>query len=189
MCIRDSSSANKSERYAYLWKTSNVTLAPKFPVLISELSSKVEREPYLAKFRCKNEVLTILNYHACTHTKYYPERAEIAAITSWIKSHRAENIIWAGDMNLVIDDKAFDDILAFNCKSALHGEKTSLKKSCKSGEYLSRAEDNLIYSLRTLKYKGGGVLDFIQGQNCDDVSWIRNSYSDHLPVALKLSSE
>ena len=89
-------------------------------------------------------------------------------------------------MNLVITDSAFEEILSSGYKSALNGEKTSLKTKCKNGEYLSRAEDNIIYQLETLDYKTSNILDFVSKGDCRDVSWKRNSYSDHLGVEVNV---
>lgn len=177
-----STSAYKTERYAFLWKTSKVSLTGGRPFLISDLSSVVEREPYAIQFRIKNETITILNYHACTHKKDYPERKEIQAISSWLIRQSYDNVVWVGDMNLVIDDFAFETIKSFGFGSALNGEKTSLKKKCENGKYLSRAEDNILYKFLGLKYKGSEVIDFIRNGDCGHLNWKRDSYSDHLGV-------
>jgi hypothetical protein len=68
----------------------------------------------------------------------------------------------------------------------LHGEKTSLKKTCVDGNYLSRAEDNVLYKLTSLKYSDYSVLDFISKGDCEEVSWKRHSYSDHLGVVVRV---
>jgi endonuclease/exonuclease/phosphatase family metal-dependent hydrolase len=182
-----SPSSQKSERYAYLWKTSKVTITGGRPKLISSLSSKVEREPYQIQFKTKSgEVLTLVNYHACTHKKHNPERAEISAISTWLLSQNYKNVIWCGDMNLVIDDIAFNKILSSGYSSVLNGQKTSLKMECKGGNYLSRAEDNVLYNLSTLAYTYGEVMDFINDGDCGDVSWKRMSYSDHLGIKIEI---
>ncbi len=183
----NSPSPHKRERYAYLWKTSKVSITGGRPKLISELASKVDREPYQIQFKTKqDQVLTILNYHACTHKKHKPERAEIQAISEWLLAQPYDNVIWCGDMNLVISDIAFSKILSSGYSSVLNGEKTSLKMKCKEGNYLSRAEDNVLYKLSTLDYQGGRVMDFVGDGDCGDVSWKRTSYSDHLGVEIKI---
>jgi len=181
-------SPHKRERYAFLWKKSKATLNRETDRLLSELDVKVVREPYIAEFNIKGQKLTVLNYHACTHTKANPERLEISAISGWLSSQSYDNVIWAGDMNLVIDDIAFNSILKSGYTSALNGEKTSLKMKCKEGNYLSRAEDNVLYMFSSISYMKSMVLDFISKGDCTDVSWKRTSYSDHMPVELKLNS-
>jgi endonuclease/exonuclease/phosphatase family metal-dependent hydrolase len=182
-----SPSSHISERYAFLWKTSKMSVTGGGARLISELAQKVHREPYLSQFKTKSgKILSLLNYHACTHKKHNPERAEIEAISNWLLNQSFANVIWAGDMNLVITDKAFERILSAGFSSVLHGEKTSLKKTCKAGEYRNRAEDNVLYRFDGLEFVGGEVVDFIEKGDCNDVSWKRSSYSDHLGVEVKV---
>jgi deoxyribonuclease-1-like protein len=175
-----STSSKKSERYAFLWKTSRVSLTGGSPRLIAELSNTVEREPYMIQFKVNTNVLTILNYHACTHTKDFPERQEIKAISTWLVSRKYENVVWAGDMNLQIDDEAFQSILKTGYKSVLRGEKTSLRKKCKAGEYLSNAEDNILHS-NSIKVHWAKVIDFVANR-CSEVEELQLKYSDHLPI-------
>lgn len=173
------------ERYAFLWKKHKVKLFGKAR-LISELSNVVHREPFLAKFKFNGKSFSILSYHACTHKQNFPERAEIIHISQWISQQGFNNIIWAGDMNLVVDDRAFDLIKVFGFETVLNGEKTSLKKTCKKGNYLSRAEDNIFINLKDFIILDYKVIDFISNENCNDVSWKRNIYSDHLPIQLAI---
>ena len=181
-----SSSSHKSERYAFLWKTSKITLTGGGPRLLTELSQSVEREPYMIQFKVNTKVLTILNYHACTHTPDFPEREEIKAISSWLIENEQNNVIWAGDMNLGIDDIAFRPIIRHGIRHVLNGEKTSLKMSCKNGDYLSRSEDNILYKMNDHSVQEFRVIDFIKGDDCDLVSTLRASYSDHLPVEVSI---
>lgn len=157
------------------------------PRLLTELRNTVEREPYMIQFKVKSKVLTILNYHACTHTTAFPEREEISSISSWLMENTHDNVIWAGDMNLVITDRAFGEILSSGFKSALNGEKTSLRMHCQNGDYLSSAEDNILYKLNDHSVGTFKVLDFIEGRDCDLVSDLRDSISDHMPVEVYLN--
>jgi len=183
-----SSSGHTRERYAFIWKSSKFTVSSGRPFLVRDLEQIIEREPFVIqlKQRKNSKALTLVNYHACTHKKNNPERIEIVAISNWLISKSYENVIWAGDMNLKIDDEAFNTIKRAGYTSVLNGEKTSLKMKCKNGEYLSRAEDNMFYKLCDLEFIGGKVVDFISTGNCDDVIWKRNSYSDHLGIEIKL---
>lgn len=181
-----SPSSHKSERYAYLWKSSKVSITGGRPSLITSLATVVDREPYLIQFKYKGEILTIINYHACTHKKHFPERAEIQYISDWLMQQSYDNVIWAGDMNLEIGDQAFDAIIDYGYTNVLNGQKTSLKKSCKSGNYLSSAEDNILISLQDFKVKHTAILDFIGSSNCTDVEWKRTSLSDHLGVEVEI---
>jgi endonuclease/exonuclease/phosphatase family metal-dependent hydrolase len=180
-----SSSGNKSERYAFLWQSSKLTNIGGRPRLISELSSEVEREPYLVSFRTKKgKEFTLLNYHACTHKSHFPERDEITLISNGLLKQGYNDVIWAGDMNLEIDDVAFSHILNTGYKSLLNGEKTSLKKKCKNGNYLSSAEDNVLYRLANMSKKNGRVIDFVSELDCNNLQEINLHYSDHLPLEI-----
>lgn len=176
----------KEERYAFLWKTKKVKLKDRIK-LIDELDNGVCREPSLGSFIINNKELVILNYHACTHTKYYPEREEINLITQWISKKNMDNLIWCGDMNLKITDRAFSEAFRLGFNSALNGEKTSLKRTCKDGNYKSRAEDNILHNTTDFLFLTSEVIDFIGNEKCEEVSWKRNSYSDHLPIMITLS--
>lgn len=175
-----SSSAQKSERYAFLWKPSKVTITGGGPKLLSDLSDLVEREPYFIQFKVDGKELNILNYHACTHDNTYPERAEVNAITRWIQNQNLSNLIWTGDFNLEVNDIGFDKLKSLGFIHALNGQKTSLKRSCSEGQYLSRAEDNIYYKCTDFTLTRPKVLDFIH--DCHEVAWKRDSYSDHLGV-------
>lgn len=182
-----STSSQKSERYAFLWKTSKLTVTGGGPRLLSELTSNVEREPYFIKLKHNNIVFEIVNYHACTHKETFPERGEIMAISEWLIKNKSKNVIWAGDMNLEIDDIAFRPILQHGFRNVLNGEKTSLKRRCDNGNYLSRSEDNVLHMLSDISVRSSRVLDFVVGEDCNLVSVLRDSYSDHLAVEVVLN--
>lgn len=182
-----STSSFKSERYALIWKTKKIKLYQRNASLIKELETIVEREPHYLQLQVNKRKLMLLNYHATTHTKNYPERAEIKAISKWIISKEFENLIWAGDMNLNIKDKAFYVIKNKGYNYCIKGEKTTLKRKCENGNYLSRGEDNIIFKLKNFKMKSVKVIDFIKDGKCEDVIWKRNSYSDHLPIEFRFT--
>ncbi len=181
-----SSSSQKSERYAFLWKTSKLTVTGGGPRLLSELTSHVEREPYHIKLLHNGKIIDIVNYHACTHRETFPERGEITAISQWLINQNSKNVIWAGDMNLNRSDIAFQGILSHGYISVLNGEKTSLKRTCNNGNYLSKGEDNVLHKLNDLKFRRARVLDFMADRDCNLVSELRDSYSDHFPVEVVL---
>ncbi len=55
-----------SERYAFLWKSNKATLMGKAK-LLAEVDVAVHREPYVARFRINNSIITMINYHSRTH--------------------------------------------------------------------------------------------------------------------------
>lgn len=180
-----SSSSYIKERYAYIWKTSKARLSNR-GYLIKELKDVIEREPYLAKFTVKGKDLILLNYHACTHTKAFPERREVEHLSSWINASTYSNLVLCGDMNLVIEDKAFNSLKKNGFNYSLNGEKTTLKTKCKSGEYLSSAEDNVFFKLQDFNYITSDVIDFVTPENCQSVTSKRVSLSDHLPILTRI---
>ena len=183
-----SPSSQISERYAFLWKKHKLKMLGR-PHLINELSDIVHREPFLGIFIYQNKKIHVLNYHSCTHKKYYPERAEIINISKWIRDNEFANTIWLGDMNLEIKDSAFRLIKMSGFMNILNGEKTSLKRKCKNGVYLSRSEDNILVKFNSFKVINHRVIDFIKKGDCNDVIWKRNNYSDHLPIEFYIKAE
>jgi len=179
----NSPSGNISERYAFLYKETKVSLITAY--LIEELESYVNREPYVASFDFKGIGITIVNYHACTHQNHYPERQEIKYVTAWLRNEHYSDVVFVGDMNLNVNDKGFDS-LKNSFENVFNGEKTSLKEECVFGNYLSKAEDNIFYSLNNFRFLNGKAINFIGTINCESVSWKRNSFSDHLPILIKL---
>ena len=57
-----------SERYAFIWKTSVVSIANK-PFLDAHLEDKCFREPYIARFKLKqnNKYFFVVNFHSRKH--------------------------------------------------------------------------------------------------------------------------
>ncbi len=182
----ESTSGNKSERYAYIWKKDKLKLIGK-PRLLSELSQRVEREPFYAKFKFNNKSFEVLNYHACTHDTHYPERIEIRIISNWLMENCSDNIILCGDMNLEIIDRVFDSLFASGFLNLLNGEFTSLKMKCNNGDFLSSSEDNILFKLSNISVVSRSIINFIDPNNCEEVIWKRNSFSDHLPIKMVLN--
>ncbi len=74
-----SSSAYKTERYAFLWKTSRARLKGK-PWLESKFQLEIDREPYLATFIVNQKEVTLVNFHAITKSKQPEYRNQIFQI-------------------------------------------------------------------------------------------------------------
>ncbi|MFV8358622.1 endonuclease/exonuclease/phosphatase family protein, partial [Flavobacterium sp. XS1P32] len=66
-----SSSAYKTERYAYVWKTSKVSKVGK-AWLEKRYHLEIDREPYFCTFQYENKQFTVVNFHAITK-KRQPE--------------------------------------------------------------------------------------------------------------------
>ena len=63
-----SSSANKTERYAYIWNTSKVKKIGK-AWLEQKYHLEIDREPYFCTFQFKNKKITVVNFHAITKNR------------------------------------------------------------------------------------------------------------------------
>ncbi len=175
-----SPSANISERYAFLWKTSQVNLLSK-PMLDKLLASKVNREPYIAKFEMKRnrKLFYVINYHSC---KYYdhPEK-EIVFFNDYPTRLKSDNIFIAGDFNLTEEHEVWSELYTQGFTSALRKSSTTFKKKCKKNNYLSRAIDNVYFS-QNINLINSGKIDFVR--NCENLKNGR-LVSDHLPVFME----
>ena len=169
----------KTEKYAFLWKTSKVKVIEK-GALITELETCVYREPYRMRFEANGNFYTILNYHSRKYSEH-PE-IEVNCINDYIISHQDENIILAGDFNLSIDHPVFNTIKEYNFEACLNGNKTTLKQSCNDHSYLNHAIDNIIYDALKNELMDCGTIDFVQ--ECEQLEAMR-MLSDHLPVYMK----
>jgi endonuclease/exonuclease/phosphatase family metal-dependent hydrolase len=62
------SSAYKTERYAFLWKTSKVKKIGE-AWLEKKYSQEIDREPYYCTFKYNEKAVTLVNFHAITKSK------------------------------------------------------------------------------------------------------------------------
>nr|WP_321222421.1 endonuclease/exonuclease/phosphatase family protein [uncultured Psychroserpens sp.] len=177
-----SPSAYMSERYAFLWNTSKVNLKGR-AFLDRELESQIIREPFIAEFESKKKATTffVVNYHSRKHNDL-PE-LEIVLFKNYQQRLSNENIIIAGDFNLNEKHKIWDDFYNQGYKSAVKNSKTTLKRKCKSGDYLSHAIDNIYYS-KNISFINSRVIDYIK--TCKNLATAR-LISDHIPVSLEFS--
>ncbi len=172
-----------SERYAYLWKPSKLKMIG-HPRLLSELSEIVHREPFLGHFYAEGIDFSVLNYHSRTHhVSSNEEVVEFNEINRWISHKNLENVIWLGDFNLESNNAAYDAFSANGFKQTFINQKTTLKKSCVNGNYLSLGEDNIFIKSFKIKYYKAAVIDFIN-TNCNDLLELSKSYSSNYRARL-----
>ena len=88
-----------------------------------------------------------------------------------------------GDFTIESNNAAYDAFSANGFKQTFINQKTTLKKSCVNGNYLSLGEDNIFIKSFKIKYYKAAVIDFIN-TNCNDLLELSKSYSDHLPLNL-----
>lgn len=186
--ISDRTSGEGSERYAYIWKTNKTALVGKpFLTKASNLDEKIDREPFMARFKYGKNTATssnqimIANYHAVPITKK-PEQ-EIILLSSLDDAYSKDNLLIVGDFNLEQNHNAFKPIRAMGYDASLIDQKTSIKLTNVGGEYLSQPYDNIFYETAALTKLRSGVVDFVP--DMPSIAAARQ-VSDHLPVWCEL---
>lgn len=169
-----------TERYAFIWKTTNIKIKNR-GTLIAALHSEVEREPFTINFYMDQNVLKVINFHSRPYNKN-PE-AEIRAISHHIVNAIQGSVLFAGDFNVMERDPVFNELKSNGFTPALVDQKTTLKRTCTGFNYLNYAIDNIFYS-KDINFQESGVLDFVL--TCDQLDQARK-LSDHLPVFVKFS--
>jgi deoxyribonuclease-1-like protein len=170
-----------TERYAFIWKTKNIKIKNR-GLLIADLDSLVDREPFYLDFYIKGKKLTILNFHSRPHDKN-PE-SEILAITDYLKINSSQHpIILAGDFNVNEKELVFNGLKAIGYKASINNQSTTLKQSCDGIDYLNYPIDNIFHSKNISKIEGKAI-DIVQV--CENLASARK-LSDHLPVFFKFS--
>lgn len=169
-----------SERYAFLWKTSKVSLLNR-AFLDKELENLCNREPFVATFKQKGKSVPfyVINYHA---RKYYdkPEE-EIIHFIDYPERLDSDRILIMGDFNLDEKHAVWKPIYRKGFKSALQNERTTLKTKCSNGNYRSHPIDNVYFSSGIKRVQAGSV-DFVK--NCENLKRARE-ISDHLPIYME----
>lgn len=172
----NSPSPYSSERYAFLYKSSVVEMVGR-PFLDSVLAPLCDREPFLARFRCKanGKGFLLVNFHSRRFDEH-PEE-EVKHFVSYPDRFN-DPVIIAGDFNMNEDHPVFSLLYKLGYHPAVRNQKSTLKRECSNGYYLNHAIDN-IYLPAQLTSKAGGAIDFVG--DCSHLLSARQ-LSDHLPV-------
>jgi deoxyribonuclease-1-like protein len=175
------STPSKTERYAFLWKSSIIKKIGK-AWLEKKYASVMEREPYLCTFEYRNKQFTAVSFHAITKSKQ-PER-EIKYFKFFPEEYPTLNLIFAGDFNCPQSHSVFDPLRKMGYTSALVNQKTSLKRSCKNGECLASEFDNMYFRKSKIKKLNAGVVLFFK-----KFSTLKEAHtiSDHCPIWMEFS--
>lgn len=171
-----------SERYAFLWKTSKVTLQHR-AFLDSEREDLFFREPFIAKFKSKkqNKTFYIANYHSRKYTDKPQE--EIIYLLDYPERWDTSYFLIAGDFNTPETDKVWNAFYEKGFASALKNKKTTLKQKCNSSMYLNHPIDNIYYTPKINLHQSNSI-DFVQ--SCYNLDRARG-ISDHLPIFIEFS--
>ena len=175
-----SSSAYKTERYAFIWKTSIVKKIGK-PWLEKKYNLEIDREPFYCTFEYNKKQFTVANFHAITKSKQ-PE-TEIKYFKFLPAEYSNLNILFVGDFNCPQSHTVFNPLRKMGYKPILINQKTSLKKKSKNGQYLASEFDNIFYNQK-VKNINNGVIHFYKNfTTLKDARVI----SDHIPIWFEFS--
>ncbi|GGD17654.1 LuxR family transcriptional regulator [Flavobacterium orientale] len=171
-----SSSAYKTERYAYLWQTAKVKLIGK-PWLEKKYAQEIDREPFYATFQYQNKQFTVVNFHAITK-KRQPE-TEIKYFKYLPEQYPNLNLIFVGDFNCPETHTVFNPLKKMGYQPAFENQKTTLRSKCIQQDCLASPYDNIFYHTQKIKIKQKGIIPF--HENFKSLNQARK-ISDHIPI-------
>lgn len=179
----NSPSPYKSERYAFLWRTSEVDFTRKAR-LDKTLEDKCDREPYVGHFKTKKSGVPfkVVNFHSRKHNDN-PEK-EIIYLKDYPEKLNSENVFIAGDFNLDESHEVWDAFYSKGYRPVVRNKKTTLKTKCKKGEYLNYAIDNIYYPFNSVRILNSNSFDYVK--RCSNLNASRK-ISDHLPVYMEFT--
>ena len=175
-----SSSAYKTERYAFLWKTSKVKKIGK-AWLEKKYHLEIDREPYYCTFQYENKQFTVVNFHAIT--KNMQPETEIKYFKFLPEEYPNLNLIFVGDFNCPQSHTVLNPLKKMGYLPILVNQKTSLKKECVNGDCLASEFDNIFYNTK-IKKLNSGILPFYK--NFNSLKEARK-ISDHIPIWMEFS--
>jgi deoxyribonuclease-1-like protein len=174
------SSAYKTECYAFLWKTSVIKKIGD-AWLEQKYNLEIDREPYYATFQYNKKQFTLANFHAITKSKQ-PE-TEIKYFKFLPTQYPGLNLIFVGDFNCPQSHTVFNPLKKMGYKSVFVNQKTSLKKECVNDTCLASEFDNIWYNTTKLTIVNSQPIEFFKSfETLQDARQI----SDHIPIAVQL---
>ncbi|MBF2708330.1 endonuclease/exonuclease/phosphatase family protein [Flavobacterium soyangense] len=176
-----SNSAYKTERYAFLWRTSKIKKIGK-AWLEKKYHLEIDREPYFCTFEYEKIQFTVANFHAITK-KRQPE-TEIKYFKFLPEEYPSLNLIFVGDFNCPQSHMVFNPLKKMGYQSILINQKTSLKKECKNGNCLASEFDNMFYNSSKITALNAGIITFYKNFNSLQEARI---ISDHIPIWMEFS--
>jgi deoxyribonuclease-1-like protein len=176
-----SSSAYKTERYAFIWKTSRVSKKGD-AWLEKKYNLEIDREPFFINLLTEGKDLTLVNFHAITKSRQ-PE-TEIKYFKFIPTFYPNQNLIFLGDFNLTQSHSVFNPLKKMGYQPLLQNQKTSLRYTCMADDCLASAFDNVFLQVNKVKIVKFGIVPFYK--SFIDLKEAR-SISDHVPVFVELS--
>ena len=174
------SSAYKTERYAFLWKTAKVKKIGK-AWLEQKYNFEIDREPYYCTFEYNKKQFTLVNFHAITK-KRQPE-TEIKYFKFLPDLYPNLNLVFVGDFNCPQSHTVFFPLRKMGYESAFINQKTSLKKECTNNDCLSAEYDNIWFNTTKIKILRANVISFY---NQFDTLKEAKKISDHIPITAEI---
>ena len=171
----------KSERYAFIWKTSKIKKIGKAWLEI-KYHLEIEREPYFCTFQYENKQFTVVTYHAITK-KMQPE-TEIKYFKLLPDEYPALNLIFTGDFNCPQSHTVFNPLKKMGYRPILVNQKTSLKQKCKNQECLASEFDNIFFKTSKIKNIRSGFIPFYKSFGSLKEA---RKISDHVPIWIEFS--
>lgn len=173
-----SSSAYKTERYAFIWKTSIVKKIGK-PWLEKKYHLEIDREPFFCTFEYNKKQFTVANFHAITKSKK-PE-TEIKYFKFLLQEYSKLNILFLGDFNCPQSHTVFNPLRKMDYLPAFVNQKTSLKKECKEKVCLASEFDNIWYNRNKIDIlTSKAILFYNLFSSLEEARKI----SDHIPIEM-----
>ena len=176
-----SSSAYKTERYAFLWKTGKVKKIGD-AWLEKKYHLEIDREPYYCTFDYNGKQLTIANFHAITKSKQ-PE-TEIKYFKFLPSQYPTLNLLFVGDFNCPQSHTVFNPLKKMGYKSVFINQKTSLKKECKDDVCLASEFDNIWYNTTKISIANSRALHFY---STFKILKEAREISDHIPITTEIT--
>ncbi|MET4080241.1 deoxyribonuclease-1-like protein [Pedobacter sp. UYP30] len=167
---------NKAERYAFIWNTAKVRKIG-LSWLESTYKELIEREPFYGRFEIGSKKITVVDFHAITKS-HQPER-EIKYFKFLPAQYPKDNLIFCGDFNIPQSHSVFNPVRKMGYKSALIGQKTTLRQRCLNGDCLASEFDNFYFNGSKISLKSAGVVHFYK---LFASLKLARKLSDHIPI-------
>lgn len=181
--ISDPTSGTKSsrERYAFLWKTAQVTKVGE-AWLEQKYHVEIDREPYYCTFDYEGKPFTVVNFHAIPKSKQ-PE-TEIKYFKLLPQQYSDLNLVFVGDFNCPQSHTVFAPLRKMGYLPAFTKQKTSLKRECKKGICLANEYDNIWYDTSKIRLIRSHVIHFYRSFTSLKAA---RAISDHIPIVFEFS--
>jgi endonuclease/exonuclease/phosphatase family metal-dependent hydrolase len=151
-------------------------------MLESTYRYEIEREPFIIDFIHGKDTFSLASIHAVPKSKQPERELKYLKFLPGIYPDRVLMIM--GDFNCPQSHSVFSPLKSSGYKPALTGQKTTLKRNCRTRDCLSSEYDNIFYPLREIAMVKSGVIHF---QEKTPIYLLPEAISDHLPVFLYFS--